>query len=254
VNPATPEVRRHRDADEVGRAAAEETVAVARQAVEARGRFFVALSGGSTPRRLYELLAESPYRERIRWSEVEFFWSDERAVDPDHPASNFRRAREALLQKVGVPPERIHRVQAERADLDAAAREYQRELARVFGVLEDGPPPRFDLVLLGMGADGHTASLFPRTLALREPLRWVVPSRAPVDPRDRLTFTLPLIDRARCVLFLVIGADKAAVLAEVLEGARDPERLPSQGVDPTDGRLLWLVDEAAASRLRLGAA
>lgn len=247
-------MRRHRDADEVARAAAEEMVTVAHESIEARGRFLLALSGGSTPRRLYELLAGSPYRERISWADAEFFWSDERAVDPGHPASSFRMAREALLEKLGVPDERVHRMRAERADLAAAALDYQRELARMFRVPEDGPPPRFDLILLGMGADGHTASLFPRTPGLRERLRWVVPNRAPVDPRDRLTFTFTLINRARCVLFLVAGSDKAASLAEVLEGARDLDRLPSQSVDPAEGRLLWLVDEAAASRLRPGAA
>jgi 6-phosphogluconolactonase len=236
------------------RAGAEEFAARIAGTVRARGSCAIALSGGSTPRGLLELLAESPYRERTPWSDVEFFWSDERAVDPDHPASNFRMAREALLEKLEVPAERVHRMPAERADLDAAACDYQRELARTFGVPEDGPPPRLDLVLLGMGADAHTASLFPRTPALRERLRWVVPSRAPMEPCDRLTFTFPLINRARCVLFLVVGADKAAPLAEVLEGARDLDRLPSQRVDPEDGRLLWLVDEAAASRLRLGAA
>jgi len=246
---AAPRLRCCPDAGALARAAAEELIARADEAIEQRGRFLLALSGGSTPRRLFELLAAEPDRERVAWANVDFFWSDERAVDPDHPSSNFRMARESLLDKLAIAPARIHRMPAERADLDAVALEHQAALARVAGVSADGPPPRLDLVLLGMGTDAHTASLFPHTRALRERERWVVPGRAPVEPFDRLTLTFPVLNAARCLLVLVAGADKAAPLAEVLEGPRDPERLPCQSLQPSDGRLLWLVDASATSQL-----
>lgn len=246
-------MRRYRDTAELARGAADETVAIARDALESRGRFRLVLPGGATPRRLLDLLASDAYRSRIAWADTDVFFGDERAVPPDDPTSNFRMAREALLAPLGIAAECIHRMRAERSDLDEAARDYQHELARVTDVSPSGPPPRLDLVMLGMGADAHTASLFPATKALHERERWVVPTRAPVAPFDRMTFTFSTINRARCVLFLVAGADKAAPLAEVLEGDRDPDRLPSQSVRPTDGRLCWLVDDAAASRLTTGA-
>jgi 6-phosphogluconolactonase len=224
-------------------------LAFAAEAVARRGRCLLALSGGSTPRRMFELLAEAPDRARMPWAHLELFWSDERAVPADHPSSNYRMAREALLDKLELAPERIHRMPAERRDLDAAARDHQAELARVAGVPASGAPPRLDLVLLGMGADAHTASLFPGTPALRERTRWVAPGRAPVEPFGRLTLTFPVLNAARCLLLLVAGADKAEPLAHVLEGERNPERWPCQGLAPADGRLLWLVDDAAASRL-----
>jgi len=184
------------------------------------------------------------------WVHVEVVFGDERAVDPTHPASNFGMARETLLDAIDLAPEQIHRMPAERPDLDAAARDYQAELARVAGVAPDGAPPQLDVVLLGMGGDAHTASLFPGTPAARERERWVVPGRAPVAPFDRLTLTFPVLNTARCVVLLVRGADKAAVLADVLEGPRDPERLPCQSLQPSAGRVVWLVYHAAASQLR----
>jgi 6-phosphogluconolactonase len=236
------------DAEAVSRAAADEFFRRAAEAVKARGRFVVALSGGSTPRRLYQLLAGPPWRSGVEWGRVIFFWGDERCVPPDHPDSNYRMAREALLDHVPVPPENVHRFEAERADHDAAARDYQNLLASAFGIDPADPPPAFDLILLGMGPDGHTASLFPETLALNETVRWAVANYVPKFQSDRLTFTYPVLNRGREVLFLVAGADKAAVLHEVIEGPPDPRRLPSQAVRP-EGGLMWFVDCAAAARL-----
>src|SRR5262249_28579463 len=148
-------------------------------AVAGHGRFLVALAGGSTPRRLYQLLAEPPFREQVDWSRIEFFWGDERRVPPDHPDSNFRLAKDTLLDKLQIPMGQVHRLQADREDLAAAAHDSQAEIARVFGIDPTDPPPSFDLILLGMGADGHTASLFPHTSALRESKRWVVANHVP---------------------------------------------------------------------------
>lgn len=244
-----PVIRQLEDAEQVSRAAAEEFIRLAHEAIAARGRFTVALSGGSTPRRLYELLAGGPFDDQVAWPKVEFFWGDERAVAPDHRDSNFRMAREALLQKLEIPNAHIHRLQAERVDRDAAARDYEAEIARVFGVPVGGEPPAFDLVLLGLGPDGHTASLFPYTSALKETTRWVVANHVPKLASARLTLTAVILNRAANVLFLVAGEDKSVALAEVLEGRADPERLPAQLILPVAGRLAWFIDRAAASRL-----
>lgn len=246
---ARAEVIRLADAETVSARATETFVALARDAIRERGTFTVALSGGSTPRRLYQFLAEAPYRSQVAWDRVEFFWGDERAVLPDHPDSNYRMAAAALLAKIGAAADRIHRIQAERADRAAAARDYQAETAQVFGVAPDGPPPAFDLVLLGMGPDGHTASLFPHTQALRERRRWVVSHFVERLGTERITLTLPILNRAKEIRFLVAGADKAMTLRAVLEGPPDPERLPAQLIQPEAGRLVWLVDEAAAAEL-----
>jgi 6-phosphogluconolactonase len=246
---SNPVVRRFVDAEQVSRAAADEFIRCAREAVVVTGRFTVALSGGSTPRRLYQLLAEPPFLGQVDWPRVEFFWGDERAVPPDHKDSNYHTAHEALLQKITVPAGSIHRLQAERPDKDAAAADYQAEIARVFGVPPDGPPPVLDLVLLGMGPDGHTASLFPFTTALKERERWVVPNHVPKFNADRLTLTTSILNRAREVLFLVAGPDKAEPLGEVLEGPSDTDRLPSQLIRPS-GKLVFFVDQAAAAKLR----
>lgn len=247
VATATPALRRLRDAEEVARAAAAAVAAAAREAVVERGRFTLVLAGGDTPKRLYERLAADP---GIDWLRVEFFWGDERPVPPDHPESNFGMARAALLEPLGIDPNRVHRIEAERGDLDAVAREYQEELARVTGSARGGPPPRLDLVLLGIGADGHTASLFPYTAALSESRRWVVANDVPRLSTRRITVTFPLIEQARAVLVSVSGESKAAILAEVLEGPRDPERLPAQRIRARAGRVDYFVDVSAASHLR----
>ena len=245
-----PVVRVLADPETVARAAAGEFVRLARKP-HAKGQAFrVALSGGSTPRRTYEILAEAPFRDMVDWKRVHFFWGDERCVPPDHSDSNYRMALEALLSRVPASPARIHRIEAERTDADAAAREYQHEVTRIFGSTENAPTPVFDLILLGLGPDGHTASLFPRTAALREVERWVVANFVPELGARRMTFTYPLLNRAAHLLFVSTGVEKSAILAEVLEGPEDPERLPAQGVKPSSGTLTWIVDGGAASGLR----
>ncbi len=236
------------DVDALSIAAAREFIRCAGEAIAARGRFTVALSGGSTPKRLYQNLAAEPFRSQVDWGRVEFFWGDERCVPPDHPDSNYRMAREAILAALPIPAEHIHRMEGERSDLDAAARDYEAVLARVFDINVGGEPPAFDLILMGMGPDGHTASLFPHTKALEETTRWVVANHVPQLNTNRLTLTRPILNRAQEMLFLVAGADKAERLAEVLTGPPDPKRLPSQSIQP-DGRLVWFVDSAAAARL-----
>jgi len=241
------DVRVLADPEAVSRAAADDFVALARETVGRCGSFSVALSGGSTPRRLYQLLAEA--QAEVEWSRVEFFWGDERAVPPDHPDSNYGAAQAALLGPVGVPAERVHRINGELADPEQAAREYEAELARVFGAAPGGPPPALDLILLGMGADGHTASLFPYSRALAERRRWALSVYVARLGTARITLTPPVLNRGREIRLLVTGSDKADALHEALEGAREPERLPVQLIAPEAGRVVWLVDRAAASKL-----
>jgi 6-phosphogluconolactonase len=242
------DVRIFATSDELFRAAAETFAETARAAIAARGAFTVALAGGSTPRALYERLASPPYREAVTWRNVEWFWGDERAVGPDDPQSNYRLAREALLAQVDVDPLRVHRLRGEATPLTVAAEEYERELSRVFAVAPAGPPPSVDLVLLGMGDDGHTASLFPDTAALDERRRWVAANDVPQLRTQRLTMTYPLLNAASLVVFLVTGEAKAEMLREVLQGPYDPRRLPGQAVQPA-GRTIWFIDRTAASRL-----
>lgn len=241
------------DAAALYRAAAEEFVARTGDAVRARGVATVALAGGSTPRGLYALLASDAdgYRPRVPWEQIHLFWGDERHVPPDHADSNFRMAHEALLARVPVPPSHVHRVRAEHPDAGRVAEEYEGEIRGFFTGrgLMDGAFPRFDLVLLGMGPDGHTASLFPGTAMLHETERIV---RAPWVPRlnaHRITLTPPALNRAAAVVFLVAGEEKAETLRAVLEGERQPDAYPSQVIRPSSGELLWLVERAAAARL-----
>jgi 6-phosphogluconolactonase len=243
------EIRQFADLEDLSEAAAGEFCRIACQAIAERRRFVVVLSGGSTPRRLYELLTTDRYRDRVAWDRVEFFWSDERAVPPDHYDSNYRMACDLLLEPLAVPTAHIHRIEAERQDLDGAALAYEREIARVFGLLPNAPPPAFDLVLLGMGADGHTASLFPRTDAPGEAPRWVISQHVSAIAANRVTMTPRILNAARHVLFLVAGGEKAEALALVLDGVRDPQLLPAQMIEPTSGALMWFVDRAAAARL-----
>jgi 6-phosphogluconolactonase len=242
-------IRVFADAEAVSQAAAVEFVARARDAVAARGRFFVALSGGSTPQRLYQLLADKPHRDQVPWANVQLFWGDERSVPPDHKDSNYRMTREAMLDRVPLPPAQVHRLEADRSDRDQAARDYQAALAKAFGVDPAGQPPAFDLVLLGMGPDGHTASLFPHTTALKETTRWVVVNYVPKFSTDRVTLTTPILNRAREVLFLVAGPDKADPLSRVIEGPPNADELPSQLIKPVGGSLIWFIDRAASARL-----
>lgn len=229
-------------------ASAEKFCAFARQAIAARGRFVVALSGGSTPRGLYEQLAQPPFLDAVAWNHVEWFWGDERAVGPDDPESNFRMARETLLSKLNVDPARMHRIAGESERAETAAADYQKQIAKLFDVPPDGPPPAFDFVLLGMGSDGHTASLFPFTSALNVRKKWVAAHDVPQLSQRRYTLTALLLNAAACVLFLVTGPGKARVLRDVLQGPNEPKRLPSQMIKPA-GELWWYVDRAAASLL-----
>lgn len=232
------------DLDAVTAAGRERFLAAAARAIRDHGVFRVALAGGSTPKKLYSELVGAP----IDWSKVLVFFGDERCVPPAHADSNYRMAREAFLSKVVIPGTNVHRIYAESGDVHAAAAEYEDELERVWGLIHH-EMPRFDLVLLGLGPDGHTASLFPGTQALTETKKRVVANFVDKLGLWRVTFTAPVINAAREVVFLVSGADKATALSEVLEGPRDPARLPAQLVQPEDGELVWLVDRAAAAKL-----
>jgi 6-phosphogluconolactonase len=201
------------------------------------------LSGGSTPKSLYALLATMP---SIPWDKVCFFWGDERHVPPDSPESNYRMASEALLSKVPVRPENVFRIHAEQKDADAAARAYEQTI-RTFFDLPAGEFPRFDLILLGTGPEGHTASLFPSSSALEEKTRPVVANWVDKFHTFRITFTFPVLNRTACIMFLVSGADKAPIVHEVLE--KPSADLPAQKVRPIDGRLIWMLDRPAASAL-----
>lgn len=237
------------DQTALAKEAAERCARIAEEAVARAGRFTIALSGGSTPKLLYSLLAAEPYSTSLPWQQTHVFWGDERAVPPGDHDSNFGMAKATLLDRVPIPGNRVHRMQAERDDLDLAAREYEAEIARSFRVPPGAEPPAFDLILLGLGPDGHTASLFPHTEAVRERARWVVRNRVPKLNSDRVTLTTPILNRGETVLFLVAGAEKAPALQAVLEGPADPDRLPAQLIRPRAGRLIWLADRAAAGML-----
>lgn len=219
---------------------------ISAQAIAGRGWFRVALSGGSTPRRMLELLGNDPFVTTIDWDRTRLFWGDERCVPPDHPDSNFRMAREALLDNILIPQENVHRIKGE-LGAKAAAADYVEQLQAGFGI-HQGECPRFDLILLGMGEDGHTASLFPGTEALSCKDAWVVANHVPQMNTNRVTFTFPLINHAENVVFVATGATKSFRLAEVLDHA-DNSDLPARRVRPESGRLIWIVDKAAALRL-----
>jgi 6-phosphogluconolactonase len=221
--------------------AAEQCARIAQAAVAQGGRFTIALSGGSTPKLLYSLLADEPYSSGLPWCNTHVFWGDERAVPPEDRDSNFAMAKATLLDRVPIPANQVHRMQAERPDLDVAAREYEAEIAKAFAVPPEGEPPTFDLILLGLGPDGHTASLFPHTEAVRERSRWVVRNRVQKLNSDRMTLTAPILNRGATVLFLVSGADKAPALQAVLEGPSDPDRLPAQLIRPASGSSGWSI-------------
>jgi len=243
-----PEIRILTTPQELFEAAGEEVVHDANEAVEQRERFTIALSGGSTPKSLFNLLATNA-RNSFPWEKTLFFWSDERHVPPTDPDSNYRMANEVMLSKVPVPPQNVFRFPAENPDAAAVAREYEKSLEKAFHP-EAGAIPVFDLILLGMGPDGHTASLFPGTAALQEKSRLVVANWVEKLRTHRLTFTLPVLNAARCVAFLVSGTDKAPALKAVLEESVPGEQYPAKLVRPTNGRLIWFVDRAAASGLK----
>lgn len=238
-------VRVFDDPERVARAAADLFARLSNEAVEARGVFSVALSGGTTPRRVYELLASGEYTGRVTWAKVHVFFGDERAVPADDAESNYRMANEALLSRVALPPENVHRIEG-LGDAAANASDYESVMRGFFG---GDDWPRFDLIFLGMGDDGHTASLFPNTAALEEERAWAAANWVEKLGAWRVTLTAPAINAARRVVFLVTGASKAERLREVLDGEPDRLRLPSQMIRPRGGLLEWFVDRAAASKL-----
>jgi 6-phosphogluconolactonase len=233
------------EAEEVSRVAALRFVELARSAIDARGRFSVALSGGSTPKQMYQLLASDEFKEQVDWAKVHIFFCDERCVPPNHADSNYRLADEALLSRVQLPARNVHRIMGE-GDAAANARLYEDELQTFFAGM---PWPRFDLVLLGMGDDGHTASLFPGTVALKEQRAWVAANWVDKLNAYRITLSIPAINHAAHIIFLVTGAGKAERVAEVIRVESAMERLPSQLIRPANGTLRWLLDKAAAARL-----
>lgn len=242
-----PEIIRLTDPDTVAEEAARRWAQIAQQAVEEHGTFSIALAGGSTPKRLYQLLATDEWQARLPWGNTHVFFGDERRVPPSHEESNYRMAREALLDHVPIPAEQVNPMDGTGL-IKGAMRDYESKLRRYFdhGRREF---PRFDLVLLGMGSDGHTASIFPGTRAVSDLTNTVLVYPVPQLHVDRMTLTLPVINNARNIIFMVVGDSKAETLAAVLEGPANTSTYPSQAVRPNDGTLVWLLDQAAASKL-----
>jgi 6-phosphogluconolactonase len=247
----SPTVTICRDGDDLAARAAGLFAQAAQTAIRARGRAMLALAGGSTPKETYRALAQPARRSRIDWARTYLFFGDERLVRPDDPSSNFAMVERALLAPAAVPAGHALAVPTRLGTAAAAAAAYAALLAAAFGIGEADSPPRFDLILLGLGEDGHTASLFPGAAALSVTDRWVAPSPpgALPPPVERVTLTFPVLNAARAVLFLVSGANKAEALRDVLEGRPSREQRPAAGVRPVDGTLTWLVDQAAAGRL-----
>ncbi|MDE1171197.1 MAG: 6-phosphogluconolactonase [Verrucomicrobium sp.] len=249
---STPHLRVFPDPGAVARAAADLLLKESVAAAAANRTYRVALSGGSTPKRLYDILATDPYRDKVPWDRIHFFFSDERNVPPDHADSNFGTARQGLFSKVPVPAANLHRVLTERPDPAEAAALYQNAIVASFAAnVEKNTPPTFDLIFLGMGADGHTASLFPGTPALAERKHWVAANWVEKLQTHRITFTYPLLNRAARVLFLVTGADKAERIETIFGPQALPHAYPAQDVAPEPGLLEWYLDAPAAARLSL---
>jgi 6-phosphogluconolactonase len=242
------EIRTFTTPQEISAAAAEEVVRAANEAVNRDGRFTLALSGGSTPKNLYNLLATNA-RTALPWDRMFFFWGDERHVPPTDPESNYRMADETMLAKIPVAASNVFRIKTENPDAAAVAEAYEQTLRKFFQV-QPGQVPNFDLILLGMGPDGHTASLFPGTAALKEKSHLVVANWVEKMQTHRITLTLPVLNAARCVTFLVSGTDKASALHAVLEENVPAEQYPSKLIKPSDGKLIWMIDRAAASQLK----
>jgi 6-phosphogluconolactonase len=236
----------------IAKRAAQEFVQTATAAVSEKGSFSVALSGGSTPKALYSLLAnDAALRAQTPWDKMSVYFGDERNVGPDHADSNFRMASEMMLSKVPIKAEQVFRIKGEYKDTERAALEYEQVL-RASSKIGEGQVPRFDLVLLGMGNEGHTASLFPGTKALHETKRLVVRNWVGKLYTERITLTAPAINNAARVLFMITGADKALALKGVLEGPYEPDQLPAQMIQPSNGKQLWLVDTIAGGMLSIG--
>ena len=239
-----PQISIFETPEQLAVAAAERFIEAASHAQETQGRFSVALAGGRTPKRLYELLASEPFSNRADWSRVYLFFGDERCVPPDHPDSNYAMVHRALLSRVPIPTTNVFRILGETDPIEGA-REYEARLRKFFAQLTR---PRFDLVLLGMGGDGHTASLFPESNILQETSRLVVPTKSP-QGQSRITLTLGALNNAARVVFLVTGEEKAATISKILQRQPSSRRLPATLIKPTDGTLEWYVDRKAASDL-----
>jgi 6-phosphogluconolactonase len=246
------EIRILSDGAAIARRAAQEFVQAAAAAVRAKGSFNVSLAGGSTPKALYSLLVNDPtLRSQVPWDKIHLFFGDERHVPPDHPDSNFRMATEAMISKSPLKPDQVTRIKGEYPDADQAAFEYERALREYFK-LKNGEYPRFDLLLAGMGNEGHTLSLFPGTKALHADGRIVVSNWIGKLCTERITLTSPAASNAAEIIFMATGTDKACALKAVLEGPFEPEQLPAQLLQPKKGKLLWLVDAAAGAMLATG--
>jgi len=239
------------DTEALGTTAATVIIHSIRETLEVKDFFTLVLSGGSTPRSTFALLAsDNSFRARIPWDRIHFFWGDERHVPPDHEESNYRMANEVMLSRVPVPEKNIHRIKSEIPDAGNAATQYEEEILEFFK-LKRGQLPLFDCVLLGMGTDGHTASLFPGSEALHEESRLVVATWEEPFQTHRITLTLPVLNNAGFIMFIVSGNEKAERLKEVIESKKQSTRLPAQLIKPNHGRLLWLLDKGAASQLNL---
>lgn len=260
MSAGSPDVVVFPDRSALARNAATRFIAIAQSSIRERNKFSVALSGGSTPRDLYVLLATQEFSSQVDWARVHLFWGDERCVPPEHPDSNFKMANDTLISRVPIPATNAHRIHGEIAP-EEAAREYEGTL-RKFWVIEEIPPqspltqgdkadgmPTLDLVLLGLGTDAHTASLFPHTPALHETARWVAAQYIDKLKAYRITFTPPLINAAKNILFLVAGADKAEAVQAVLGGKYSPDDYPPQLIQPKQGHVAWLLDQAASANL-----
>ena len=245
----TPEIRIVPDLAALSREAARRFVGLAQQGVHERGRFTVALSGGTTVEPLHALLASEPSRHLMPWDQIHIFWGDERCLPVEHPENNFRMAHDALLSRVPIPTASIHRVPVEQGAPEAVALAYERTLRDFFALEEEKAVPEFDLICLGLGTDGHAASLFPRSDALRERHRWVVATAGGMPRRPRVSLTIPVLNRARHLVWLVAGSRKAAIVRSVLEGPASPDDLPAQQIRPIHTSPLWLIDRAAARLL-----
>lgn len=243
-----PRLRIFPDRDTLALAAAHHFLSIGQAALMHRGRFMVAFSGGTTPKMLFERMHVERMRDSLDWEQVHIFWGDERCVPPDDAASNYRMARESLLDDVRIPASNVHRFMTEMPP-DETAKQYQKELQSCFGLVDDSMLPVFDLVLLGLGSDGHTASLFPGTSVLDEQERWAAAVHVEKLEAWRVTLTLPVLNAARDVMFLVSGGEKAQILQEVLKAKDQVVKYPAQLVQPAAGRLYWFVDDKAAQLL-----
>lgn len=244
VSGLNPDVRIFPDVETLSRAVAQSIADRINAATQGGARFYLSLAGGKTPRALYRLIAQE-YRDQIRWALAHIFWGDERYVPPNDSHSNYRMARENLLDHVAIPAKNVHPMPTDFPEPEAAAPAYERTLHNYFST----PWPHFDLILLGLGADGHTASLFPGSPALEERERWVVAARGPIEPKQRLTVTLPVLNHAQQIYFLVTGQDKAEALARAVAGTSDPKSCPAAAVRAGHSDVVWWADEAAARLL-----